>query len=453
MSLSQFLVDHRSDPSKLPWEKRWRIIRHITSGYVYLHSIKFYHKGVKSTNILLTAKLTAKITDYAFHQVKREAGNISKMLTGGGHTAVNMAYSAPESFNFKASPAPDKIDVFGYGLLLWEISTLLEPFKDQDEATVKANVVAGNLPQVDDETPDLIKSLITACRNLDPTKRPTMASVLAQIEELLDQEETKAGWLEEATDYLQEKTHYDENMRYLINKAFRKYSDDNAVIKLAMELLYSGLRHGLPEGSETDNDRAFDFLLHPHETEKKEEKKDEKKEKKEETKQSHIRFILTTYPDDPDTLEFTIKTLTHVLSNATGKATKDKENLIGACIDEVFALLDKHPKNIKLLEAIFDTLGQFSLREGFRNKILAHLKTLVAIMKAHPTPLLIDRCAGCLCNLANDKKTDYKTDLLKSGALELFDEALKSNDSTSTGFHNTKACTSVLHKAQAAQKK
>jgi len=166
--------------------------------------------------------------------------------------------------------------------------------------------------------------------------------------------------------------------------------------------------------------------------------------------------VLTTFADEADTQEFTIKILAKVLSNASsGKGPKDKEALIGACIDEIFTIMSKHPKNLKLQEAIFDVLGLFSLREAFHSKIFASLKTLIAMMKAHPTPILIDRCAGCLCNLANDKKADYKTGLLQSGALELLDETLKQNETSGTfnNYHNIKACVSVLHKAQAAQKK
>jgi len=278
-----------------------------------------------------------------------------------------------------------------------------------------------------------------------------MASCLAQIDAVRDSEETKAEWIGEADDYLHDKSHFDENMTHLVKKAFDRWADDHSVIKLALELLLSGLKHGAADGSaDSDHDRAFDFLFSKTEKkEEKDEKKDEKDEKKDENKEkksTYLGFVLATYPDDVEIQELIIKIVGKIILFASPEKGV-KEKLINLCLDDVISSLSRHAKVLKVQEAVFEVLGLFSLREISHAKIMDSLKDLVSAMKAHESLVLIDRGAGCLCNLAG-KKADNKTAINQSGALELFEATITAhaNSADVTKLHNIKACVSILKK-------
>lgn len=58
------------DPSKkeqLHWEKRYKIIRGIARGMLYLHEesqVKIIHRDLKASNILLDSDMIPKISDF-----------------------------------------------------------------------------------------------------------------------------------------------------------------------------------------------------------------------------------------------------------------------------------------------------------------------------------------------------------------------------------------------------
>jgi len=178
---------------------------------------------------------------------------------------------------------------------------------------------------------------------------------------------------------------------------------------------------------------------------KKTKKKDEKDENKEK-KSSYLGFILTTYADDVEIQEYIIKIIGKIILFASPEKGV-KEKLINLCLDDIISSLSRHAKVLKVQEAVFEVLGLFSLREISHAKIMESLKDMVASMKTHGSLVLIDRGAGCLCNLAG-KKADNKTTINQSGALELFEETIAANANSAdvTKLHNIKACVSILKK-------
>ncbi|XLS44768.1 hypothetical protein HN51_001633, partial [Arachis hypogaea] len=105
-SLDQFIFD-RVKGRELNWEKRYDIIIGTAEGLVYLHEnskTRIIHRDIKASNILLDAKLRAKIADFglarSFQEDKR-------------------GYMAPEYLAH--GQLTEKADVYSFGVLVLEI--------------------------------------------------------------------------------------------------------------------------------------------------------------------------------------------------------------------------------------------------------------------------------------------------------------------------------------------
>ncbi len=82
--------------------------------YLHLHKPSIIHRDAKSSNILITAKVTAKITDFGLAKVKQSTRSMVRSLVG----TVN--WQAPELW----CPSPKyghKVDVFSCACVFWEM--------------------------------------------------------------------------------------------------------------------------------------------------------------------------------------------------------------------------------------------------------------------------------------------------------------------------------------------
>jgi serine/threonine protein kinase len=105
---------------------------------------------------------------------------------------------APELFN--GSDYDLKVDVYAYGMLLYELLTGLEPFEDLESATEIGMKVAKEeeRPKIPSKVPLHIRQLITGCWKQSPEKRPTYDDVLAYLlsDNFKIPKQVDFGWLQ-----------------------------------------------------------------------------------------------------------------------------------------------------------------------------------------------------------------------------------------------------------------
>ncbi|KAG4921366.1 hypothetical protein JHK84_050236 [Glycine max] len=117
-SLDRFIFD-KNKGRELNWDKRYDIIIGTAEGLVYLHensNIRIIHRDIKASNILLDAKLRAKIADFGLaRSFQEDKSHISTAIAG------TLGYMAPEYLAH--GQLTEKADVYSFGVLLLEIIT------------------------------------------------------------------------------------------------------------------------------------------------------------------------------------------------------------------------------------------------------------------------------------------------------------------------------------------
>ncbi|RWW00018.1 hypothetical protein GW17_00037045 [Ensete ventricosum] len=118
-SLDKVLFDPKGS-ELLGWGTRYRIIRGIARGLLYLHEesqLKIIHRDLKASNILLDAGMNPKISDFGIAKLfdADQTQDITKRVVG------TFGYMAPEYV--KHGKFSVKSDVFSFGILVLEILT------------------------------------------------------------------------------------------------------------------------------------------------------------------------------------------------------------------------------------------------------------------------------------------------------------------------------------------
>lgn len=86
----------------------------------YLHSLGILHRDLKSENLLLTDDMSVKVADFGISCLETQCDVHLKGFTS------TYRWMAPEMIKEKRHTK--KVDVYSFGIVLWELLTALTPF-------------------------------------------------------------------------------------------------------------------------------------------------------------------------------------------------------------------------------------------------------------------------------------------------------------------------------------
>ncbi|XP_073975891.1 mitogen-activated protein kinase kinase kinase 13 wallenda isoform X2 [Rhodnius prolixus] len=155
-------------PRLVSWAKQ------IASGMQYLHSNKIIHRDLKSPNVLIGSDKIVKISDFG---TSREWNERSTKMSFAG----TVAWMAPEII--RNEPCSEKVDIWSYGVVLWELLTCETPYKDVDSSAIIWGVGSNSLRlPIPSSCPDGFKLLMKQCWSAKPRNRPSFKHILYHLE-------------------------------------------------------------------------------------------------------------------------------------------------------------------------------------------------------------------------------------------------------------------------------
>jgi serine/threonine-protein kinase len=145
------------------------------------HRLHIIHRDIKPENIFLArfraCEPTVKLLDFGVARFLDDAGQ----LTVPGRGVGSPRYLSPEQLQ-NPGGADQRSDIWGVGLLLYELISGRSPFHDMNTAQVCLTIVQGPVPSIDALCPELPRALsgaIMRCLELDPARRFQSADELS----------------------------------------------------------------------------------------------------------------------------------------------------------------------------------------------------------------------------------------------------------------------------------
>jgi serine/threonine protein kinase len=151
------------------------IICGIVFGMRYVHSRGFIHRDLKPENILINRNGHPLIADFGTTRPVEDRATLTPE-TG------TVYYAAPEMYRESENICP-KVDVFSFGLILYEILAGRPVFpSDEQPFPVMRQLFAGEMPAVPDNIGSFMHGLILRCWSLDPANRPSFDDIVNDFE-------------------------------------------------------------------------------------------------------------------------------------------------------------------------------------------------------------------------------------------------------------------------------
>ncbi len=164
---------------RLPLGDVLRIGREIAEGLAAAHACGLVHRDIKPDNIFLEGRgRSVRIIDFG---LARDVGADSAQVTVDGAVVGTPAYMPPERIG--AQDLDSKSDLFGLGVILYEVLAGRLPFEGRSMVTMLAAISRGQplaLAEAAPQVPAAVASLVMRLIAHDKAERPADAQAVAK---------------------------------------------------------------------------------------------------------------------------------------------------------------------------------------------------------------------------------------------------------------------------------
>eukprot|EP00927_Polykrikos_kofoidii_P043765 TRINITY_DN3785_c0_g3_i2.p1 TRINITY_DN3785_c0_g3~~TRINITY_DN3785_c0_g3_i2.p1 ORF type:complete len:360 (-),score=52.45 TRINITY_DN3785_c0_g3_i2:56-976(-) len=185
-----FELLHNSEHIELEWPQQIKMCTDVAKAMDYLHKFtpQILHRDLKSLNLLLAAVVRdsrdlpfVKVSDFGLSRMKDQApgADWGKMTIAAG----TCHWMAPEVHS--GTVYDEKVDVYSFSMILFEIICREIPFEDEEPAAVgrlSSTGVRPDLEAVPPTCPPQLYELMLNCWAQDPAARPPFDIILGVLE-------------------------------------------------------------------------------------------------------------------------------------------------------------------------------------------------------------------------------------------------------------------------------
>jgi hypothetical protein len=167
-----------------------QVAAQISDALAHAHGKGIVHRDVKPSNVLLAEsdRIDVRLLDFGLAQMAE-----FDTLTALGDVPGTLAYISPE--RLQGLTATDAADVWGVGVLLWEMLAGEHPFWGGDLVETSRLIQQG-APGLETMRPDLPRHVLETVASallVNPQRRPSAERLAAQLRELPKRRKKKGG--------------------------------------------------------------------------------------------------------------------------------------------------------------------------------------------------------------------------------------------------------------------
>ena len=166
---------------KLLPEQHKQLALAIAKGLQYLHNKNIFHRGLQSSNILIDKHGEAHLNDFGLCKIESQSVKTIKV------SHEEPYWQSPETFE-RYSTHTAASDIYSYGIVLWEILTGQHPkegYYPNNQSPSLSQFIkdwkSGKRLPIE-MVPEVFKKLLTACWASQAKERPSLESLIKEIE-------------------------------------------------------------------------------------------------------------------------------------------------------------------------------------------------------------------------------------------------------------------------------
>ena len=190
-------IIEEKNSTKLKLKIAYDIARGLNSLYL-VSGVKLVHRDITSENVCIFSLDENSVSNYeSIHAKLGDFGSIVVASPSCSQTICNYKYTAPEALGRSFTiPYSKEIDVYSFGILLWEILSGKIPFQELKENPetcdkIETMIIDGYRPSLEflpDDTPPCIIEIMKNCWNSKPKERPTLENIISILTIILQLE-------------------------------------------------------------------------------------------------------------------------------------------------------------------------------------------------------------------------------------------------------------------------
>ncbi|RGB26446.1 kinase-like domain-containing protein [Rhizophagus diaphanus] len=172
----------RDDTISFEWESQLRFAKEIASAISWLHvDVGIVHGDLHPNNILIS-KGTIKLADFGCSCLK--GSNCKSQVQGV------IPYMDPKCFKTHSYCITEKSDIYGLGVLFWELTSRKSPFDFEkrtkcEHHSIIMKIRKGGREKPVEDTNDKFVALYEKCWHHEPHKRPGISQVISELNNIV----------------------------------------------------------------------------------------------------------------------------------------------------------------------------------------------------------------------------------------------------------------------------